>query len=231
MSNYPLAPDHRTYEKFTPDGVAKRHRGSTFVAHVVPNSESYEVCQRIQSDVHERGLGHHFALLPPPSFHMTVYPGLKSREFHGEEDRWPEWLKAAPDMTTAVRWMHDRLRENTDSVPPLPDLRMTPTGVYNLGISLTVGLIPADEEMESALSQFRQALCNILEANDKDLDSYKFHCSLGYRLTAPELSDEVNQDLADRYSEWAHEISLWDLERPAFNVFDDMLSFPPLMFF
>lgn len=231
MSTYPLAPDHRTFEKFTPDGVAKRHRGSTFVAHVVPNSRSYEVCQRIQTDVCERSLGHHFALLPPPSFHMTVYPGLKSREFIGEEQRWPEWLKDAPDMTTAAGRIHERLRECVDEIPSPPDLRMMPSGVYDLGISLTVGLVPADDEMEVALRSFRKALCQVLEANDSGLDSYKFHCSLGYRLTAPELTEDVNQDLADRYSDWVQEIGVWELERPAFNIFDDMLSFPPLMFF
>lgn len=231
MSIYSLSPDHRTFEKFTTDGVAKRHRGSTFVAHVVPESRSYQLGERIQSDVRERGLGDHFALLPPSSFHMTVYPGLKGREFDGEEARWPDWLKAAPDMTTAVVMMHDRLRENFDSIPRLRDLRMTPTHVYDLGISLTIGLEPADQKMADSLHEFRSALCAVLEARDINLESYRYHCSLGYRLTAPEHTADVNQDLATRYTEWAQELEIFELERPAFNVFDDMLAFPPLMLF
>ena len=230
MSALPLAPDQRTFEKFTPNGVAKRHRGSTFVAHVVPNSESYKVCERVQVDVRERGLDNHFALLPPASFHMTVYPGLKSREFEGEEDRWPEWLKSAPSMNDAAALMYCRLRENVDQIPELPDLRMRPTGVYDLGISLTVGLEPADEEMAEALKRFREALREILEAKDQNLDSYKFHCSLGYRLTDPELTSDVNRELAELYTGWATELDTLELERPAFNIFDDMLAFPPLVF-
>lgn len=231
MSNLPLAPDQQTFEKFTPSGVAKRHRGSTFVAHVVPDSKSYKVCERIQSNVRDRGLDHHFAMLPPASYHMTVYSGLKGREFEGEEDRWPDWVKAAPDMTSAVGMMYERLREETHRVPTIPDLRMAPTGVYDLGISLTIGLEPADEEMKDSLNMFREALHEILELKDENLEAYKYHCSLGYRLTAPALTSSANRDLADLYTGWAQEIELFELERPAFNVFDDMLSFPPLMFF
>ncbi|MEO5304350.1 DUF1868 domain-containing protein [Corynebacterium sp. c25Ua_47] len=231
MSVLPLAPNQKTFEKFTPNGVAKRHRGSTFVAHVVPNSKSYQMCERIQKDVRERGLGEHFALLPPSSFHMTVYPGLKGREFEGEEDRWPDWLKAAPTMTAAAGLMYCRLRENSHQIPELPELRMRPTGVYDLGISLTVGLEPADDDMAVALNHFRETLRDLLEAKDKDLDSYKFHCSLGYRLTDPELTSNVNRELSELYTSWAKELNILELERPAFNVFDDMLAFPPLMFF
>ena len=162
---------------------------------------------------------------------MTVYPGLKSREFAGEEDRWPDWLKSAPNMATAAALMCDRLRENVDQIPELPNLRMRPTGVYDLGVSLTVGLVPADEEMAAALKSFREALREILEAKDTNLDSYRFHCSLGYRLTDPELTNDVNQDLSEIYTGWATELDTLELERPAFNIFDDMLAFPPLMFF
>ena len=231
MNSFPPASDQRTFEKFKADGTAKRHRGCTFVANVVEDSPSYEVCERIQDDAAEQGMTQHFALLPPSSYHMTVFPGLKDRKFIGEEARWPDWLKPASDMTKAVELIRTRLIDARDRIPALPPLRMKPDYVYDLGVSLTVHLVPADEEMAEQLNEFRSSLRDVLEIKDQHFDTYRFHCSLGYRLTASEATEQLNGELAERYSAWVQEIDTFDLERPAFNVFDDMLSFPPLLMF
>lgn len=231
MTSFPPASDTRTFEKFKTDGTARRHRGCTFVANVVEDSPSYDVCKRIQDDAVEHGMAQHFALLPPSSYHMTVFPGLKDRRFIDEEARWPDWLKPASDMTETVELIRTRLVEECDSIPSLPPLRMKPDHVYNLGISLTVHLVPADEEMARQLNEFRASLRDVLGIKDQHFDSYRFHCSLGYRLTAAETTEQLNGELAERYSAWVREIDVFDLERPAFNVFDDMLSFPPLLMF
>lgn len=227
MATFPLNDNPQTFEKFTPEGVAKRHRGSTFVAHVVPNSPSYEVEKRIQDDVRARGMAEHFGLLPPSSFHMTVFPGPKDREIPGEGDKWPAWLSDIADLPTAVHLMRQRLVDA--DLSPAPELRMRPTHVYDLGLSLTVSLEPADDEMERELYRFRSTLRDVLEIDDPGFDTYRFHSSLGYRLSAPEVTLELNAELAEQYSEWVQEIEIFDLERPAFNMFNDMLAFPEVL--
>lgn len=227
MVTFPLDNNPGTFEKFTPEGEAKRHRGSTFVAHVVPGSPSYHVEKRIQDDVRARGLACHFALLPPSSYHMTVFPGPKERSFAGQAEMWPTWLADVEDLPTAVQLMRQRLVDA--EIPRLPDLRMAPTHVYDLGKSLTVGLTPADNAMAEALRDFRTALRDTLEINDPDFDTYEFHSSLGYRLSAPEVTEEVNRELAEQYTAWVREIEIFDLERPAFNIFNDMLAFPEVL--
>lgn len=227
MAKFPLDSNPQTFEKFTPEGVAKRHRGCTFVAHVVPDSPTYEVEKRIQDDVRSRGLAEHFGLLPPSSYHMTVFPGLKDRAIEGESVKWPDWLSGVMDLPTAVGMMRQRLIDA--DLAPVPDLRMRPTHVYDLGISLTVGLEPVDDQMANELHLFRSTLRDVLEISDPGFDTYLFHSSLGYRLSAPELTSDLNAELADLYSEWVREIEVFDLERPAFNIFNDMLAFPEVL--
>lgn len=226
---FPIVNNPFTLEKFTPEGVAKRHRGSTFVAPVVPDSPSYQVEKRIQDDLSARGLDCHFALLPPSSYHMTVFPGLKDRSLADQAGAWPAWLSDVKDFPTAVELMRNRLIKA--DIPVLPDLRMRPTHIYDLGISFTVGLEPADDEMDQALREFRTALRNVLEIHDPEFDTYEFHSSLGYRLTAPEVTEDINAELAEEYTSWVTEIDVFDLERPGFNIFNDMLSFPELLTF
>ena len=65
MNKHRLVDNLGTWEKFDPNGQAKRHIGSTFVCHLVSDSALYRVGERIINDVTKRGLDKDFGLLPP----------------------------------------------------------------------------------------------------------------------------------------------------------------------
>ena len=57
----------RIWEKWDTKGNAKRHRGTTFVCHLVPDSSLHQVGVKIVEDIRAEGLASDYGLLPPSS--------------------------------------------------------------------------------------------------------------------------------------------------------------------
>lgn len=216
----------RIWEKWDTKGNAKRHRGTTFVCHLVPDSSLHQIGVKIVEDIRAEGLASDYGLLPPSSLHMTVLEGLKDRNLIGQQEKWPEWLKDTEDYTEAVRRIADKIAGMKFDIPRFT---MKTNGVYPLGESLTISLVPENEAVAADIREFRISLAEALEFTITDADSYRFHCSLGYRLTVADDQDEKLLALKKKYDSWVSQISTVDLEDVAFNIFNDMLSFPPLV--
>ncbi|AWB83472.1 DUF1868 domain-containing protein [Corynebacterium liangguodongii] len=215
------APD--TFEKFRADGVAKVYPGATFVAAVREGSALQRIGERIQNDVRSRGWDTDFAFTVPSSFHMTVLEGPK---FNGPL---PAWLEDAHDFPEAVVRMRQRLAEAHIAAPTR--LEMKTTGVFNLHERLTFKLVPADEEVKADLDRFRKQAGAVLEFPVRELSEYHFHSTLGYRLTVADPDDPALLEAKALYDSWASEVTSVDLERVGFCIFNDMQSFPPLLYF
>lgn len=105
---------------------------------------------------------------------------------------------------------------------------MRPATVWPLGWAVSIRLTPADQETAAELTRFRTEAAELLELSLPE--DYEFHSSLGYRLTRWESDARRLDELTERYREWAAEVPRVDLAPVAFNVFDDMLAFPPLCY-
>lgn len=212
-----------TFAKFRADGVARVHPGSTFVAAVREGSALQGVGERIQNDVRSRGWGDDFAFTVPSSFHMTVLEGLK------RDDAFPAWLDGVSDFTEAVALMRQRLIDAR--IPGPARLEMKAAGVFDLHERLTVRLLPADTSVEAELVRFRNQAGEALGIRVASLSEYAFHSTLGYRLTVADPEDESLLKAKEVYDSWLAEIDSVELECPAFCIFNDMQSFPPLFYF
>lgn len=219
-----------TWEKFEPSGVAKRHPGSTFVSYLVVDSPLYQAGERIIADVRAMGMAGDFGLLPPSSLHMTVMEGLKEPSLLSQDEKWPEWLARYESFPEAVAAMRVRLAEADIRAPR--DVVMRPSGVAPIGERLTIDLVPATDAMATELDRFRREVGAVLEMPVPGLDEYRFHNSLGYRLTEPTDEDaEVREAMQKKYEGWVRTVDQADLEPVAFQIFNDMLSFSPLLYF
>lgn len=219
----PLIDRPSTWAKFRPDGTAKVFPGSTFVAALRQGSPLHALGERIQNDIRARGWGSDFALTVASSFHMTVLEGFK------RNDALPAWLAGARDFPEAVALMRQRLAEAHISAPAR--LEMKVSGVFPLHERLTFRLYPADDEVDQELRRFRRRACEVLEIPAAGLDDYQFHSTLGYRLTVATPEDDGLIEAKKLYDSWAAEVSSVDLERVGFCIFNDMQSFPPLLYF
>lgn len=225
-----LVNNPRTWEKFDSVGEVKRHPGSTFVCHLVTDSPVYRVAKQIREDVVQSGLGQNFALVPPASYHMTVLEGLKNKLFIGQEEKWPAWLAGTADFPEAVAAMRAELV--TADVEGLRDVAMEPVGVYPLAEMLTIALQPKDDHVAAELDRFRKDVGGALGIEVADLHDYRFHVTVGYRLTEVEKENtEPENRLEEKYADWATAAGRVDLEPVAFTVFNDMSSYSPLLYF
>lgn len=214
--------DPGVWEKWDPCGNARTFRGTTFTAHVVPDSPFHLLGRRILEDIRAEGIGEDYGLLPLSSLHMTVL------DVCVEQDRaaWPSWLQDSPDFPTVVRRQLDRVVSSGIRGPGV--LRMVPVTVWPLDWALSIRLAPADETTTAELTRFRTEMAEVLEIPLQT--DYEFHSSLGYRLTRWASETSRLDRLTERHRSWAAEVPEVDLAPVAFNVFDDMLAFPPLYY-
>ncbi|SDS44600.1 DUF1868 domain-containing protein [Corynebacterium timonense] len=219
----------RTWEKFDRSGTALRHPGTTFVAEAVEGSPLYSLGRRIQDDVRARGWASDFGLTVPSSFHMTVLAGLKGPHFDGQSEAWPAWLSDSARFPEAALLMLERLQKAEIRGPR--DMRMVSPGVYPLARKLTLRLEPADEDVANELARFRREVGEVLEIPVEAPGDYAFHSTFGYRLTKADVEDPELVAAADEYNSWVREIDVFEVDAPAYCIFNDMQSFAPLLYF
>ena len=73
-------PQHKKYpkgipHKFDPDGNVQPFPGNTIICHLSPSSEIYASVQVLYQKLKEHPLSHLYTMLPPSSWHMTVFEG------------------------------------------------------------------------------------------------------------------------------------------------------------
>lgn len=227
MRSYVSQP--RTWEKFLRDGTAKRHSGSSFVSYVVTDSPFYRTGVQIMDDIRAEGFGSHFALLPPSSLHMTVLQGIKERRY--VDLPWPGWLDGISDLPQAVLAMCDRLVQA--QITGIREVSMKPAGLKDLSSGDALGFLlePATDKDLDILQTFRHRAGEVLEIEVPSLDEYHFHSTLGYRLIEPDITEVARlTELQDKYTQWTRQVERVDLEEVAFCIFNDMLSFSPLVY-
>ncbi|HCT9179805.1 TPA: DUF1868 domain-containing protein [Corynebacterium aurimucosum] len=218
-----------TWEKFTERGDVRRHPGSTFVAHVPEGSEFQQVEIRIQDDIKSRGWETDYGFTVPSSFHMTLLNGLKHRALLGQKEAWPAWLNETVDFPDSVFRMRQRLVEANIEGPK--SLAVRAVEMYPLDEHLTIKLRPADESVRQEIERFRSEVGEVLDIPVTSLDHYQLHSTLGYRLTKAEGSLEKLSEAEELYNSWLQEMGDINLEPAFFSLFNDMQSFPPLLYF
>ena len=214
--------DPAIWEKWDPSGNARTFRGTSFVAHVVPDSPFHLLGRRILDDIRAEGIEEDYGLLPLSSLHMTVLDVL----VESNRAAWPRWLADSPDFPTAVRRQLDRVVASGLRGPGR--LRVRPATLWPIGWALSIRMAPADDATAAELTRFRTEAAELLEITPSQ--DYEFHSSLGYRLTQWESDTPRIDRLTERYRSWVTEVDEVDLAPTAFNVFDDMLAFPPLSY-
>jgi hypothetical protein len=209
--------------KFHPDGTPRRFPGNTIICFVEPDSPLGAVAQAFQQALGAVPLGHKFALLPPPSFHMTVME-LLCDEVRTPE-RWSPLLPLDAPLAATDAFFLER-------VPPItaPSHRtVRVTGIAHLN-HLWLTLEPADEATAAALHAYRNAVAGATQVRFPDHDRYQFHLSLAYRLIELDAGEE--EALAALANTWQPRLRAAGasiaLPPPVLTGFDDMFRFTPL---
>jgi hypothetical protein len=208
-------------EKFHADGSVRAFPGVTIISFATPDMPIYQAGERLQHALMQQPYGHKFALLPPSSFHMTVF-SLVCYE-RRSSDEWTDQLPLDTPMEEADAFFLAR----ATTVPAPQQLRMCMTFVGGWGMSFR--LHPADEATYLALRGYRTAIARATGVRYPDHDTYEFHLSLAYILQY--LTDDEYQAYANfRYEAGERlraEIGVFTAPAPVLTFFDDMFRFVP----
>ena len=210
-------------QKFDAHGNVLRFPGNTLLCHVplfTPLSDALTaVRDRIGTSAHADAL----ALLPPESYHMTVFEGVN--DLARIRERWPAALPLNATMAECTRHMDDKLRA-FDLGCDLP-LRMK---LDEPGQQLMIGamrLVPADAGEAHKLRELRDRLARHLGMRTPWHDSYAFHITHSYLIKLMSL-DALKQALAFHaglYTELVAQLGVITLGAPEFCTFNDMQAF------
>jgi hypothetical protein len=213
-------------QKFDAHGNVLRYPGNTVICHVplfTPLSNGLtEARDRIKAGPFADCL----SMLPPESYHMTVFEGAV--DYGRLRERWPADLPLNASFKECTRLMETRLRAFDLGCEPAIRMRIA-AAANQRGIGM-VTLEPADADEAHKISDLRDRLSACLGMRKPDHDSYVFHITLSYQIQA--MSRENMQQalafLGKLYDELAAKVGTITLGAPEFCTFNDMYAFDNL---
>lgn len=211
-------------DKFYKDGRVKYFPGNTIICFADPKSQAYQEAEWVQQQIVNEAYGNKFTMLPPSSFHMTVFELLCDEV--RDEEHWSSHLSLdAPLVETDQYFI-----ETVPQVKAPANFRMQFTGL-GLGRSgIMLNLKPADDETHQAIWQYRDELSEVTGIRFPNHETYGFHLSLAYRIIQlsddeetqlEQLARQVNQRLVET-------CDVFDTGQPMLTFFDDMFAFVPI---
>ena len=209
--------------KFHPDGSVRRFAGNTFVSATGPGHPAHSALREVADRLAASEAGDRLALLPPSSYHMTVFEGINDQV--RAVDRWPVELPLDATLDEANAFFADRLAgfEAGDVGP----FRLGATGLHVGDVGIYIALEPRDDVENGRLRGLRDRLRDRLGFSKPGHETYRFHISLAYWIRHPRPSPTWDMQRAGLDELTRRLLPEIEVPAPDFCHFDDMFAFPP----
>lgn len=197
--------------KMNSDGSVREFLANTFIGPLAQQGEDFAVFDAfldIYRDFPRHAFHRKIALLPPSSYHITVFGGLN------DVDRGtPNWISSIPADMPIERVTEQYLQAlhklpKLNGAPLLFDVDMERLPPAKKEGGLTIPLRPADLATERSLRVIRDQLSDLTGIRRKDHDSYEYHVSIGYFFQF--LNADEAQDLREATARWMRHIAAVD---------------------
>lgn len=193
--------------KVNADGTVREFIANTFIGPLGQQGEDFAMFDALL-DVYREFARHSFhkkiALLPPSSYHITVFGGLN--EVDRGTERWSSRDPVdAPLEQVTERYLRElRVLPRLDREPFLfeVDISRSPS----LRGNLSVPLRPINEKTRIRLQTIRNQLAELTGIRRPDHDKYAYHITLGYFFRSLD-PDEV-QALATAANLWIRRLAV-----------------------
>lgn len=214
-----------TGKKFDLSGQVLPFAGNTIISHLHLNSDLYKTLLPIHEKLNSSRFTTFYALLPPSSWHMTVFEGVCDQR--RKSDVWPKDLPLDAPLASCHDLFKDKLSK-FDLGIPIP-LRLAVTGLVMSRGGIRLDLAPINEEEEKSLRGLRNRLSDLLQIRARGHDTYVFHLALAYKIVP--MGHEDEEALLNLLQEWYMTIPHdFELGAPEFCHFDNMFAFNRQMF-
>jgi hypothetical protein len=218
-------PTADTKLKFNPNGTRRPFKGNTVICHLQPQGSTRDAVEQIATDLKRSSLIHKIALLPPESYHMTVYPGAndQGRNITG----WPSYVPKDASIEECSRIVGQRMRSfRLECQLPLR-MKVDEAKTIENPRASTLRMIGTDDGEERKIRRIRDRLVDVFGFRDKNHDEYGFHITLAYQLQrfTPVEQAEYQAILAKNVPLIAASASAFEFSEPEFCTFPDMFRF------
>ena len=209
-------------EKFNPDGSACFFPGNTVLCPVVRQSQTFQVLSLFHNAILQQAWHRNFAMLPPSSYHMTVFDLVCD-----QVRKRGNWSSRLPlDAPLAV--VDDFMVAQWKSAPPPPKPKMLLESL-EIGAYITLRLKPINDRQNIALREYRNVLSQRFGVRHPNHDSYFFHLTFAYGITSLDADERVQ--IAAFVEKWEpqlrDQLSVLALQPPQLCFFADMTHFAP----
>ncbi|KAH6692363.1 RNA ligase/cyclic nucleotide phosphodiesterase [Plectosphaerella plurivora] len=232
----PVPADRPTYPlgipfKFNPEGDAQYYPGNTTVCHIPASSPLIPGLQAVYDAIaaHPK-FSKTVRLLPPDSWHMTVFDGL--REHECEPGMWPPGLAKRP-LAEATASFAESLRAfgpQLEAEGLAPPYRMKARGIeFPAPVGIGLQVEGATPEEEKRMRRLRDRLSDVLGFKAPNHYVYGFHVTIAYFLR--HFDGENGVELGALLREMDKKLDVeFELGAVEFCTFDTMLAFPRLFY-
>ena len=214
--------------KFDADGRVLGFPGNTIICHLPQQgveAACFDALMNVYRDAPRHGFTRKVALLPPSSYHMTVFGGANDHPRMAQS--WPADLPLDLPMDQCNRITADRLRQASIRCPLPIRMRVDPAQNPMNGQPLTMRLLPLDDDEGAKLATVRHAISRATQIPLGKLDTYRFHISIGY--STGWLTQAENTEFVSVFNNWSLQVAarvpVINLGAPEFCVFEDMYAF------
>jgi len=208
-------------KKFNPDGSFRSFPGNTIICHVPPHSATFQTLLEIRARFAARPFSRCLTLMPPASYHMTVFEGVVNEV--RQPRLWPSDMSVDSPLDSCNQLFLKKLRE-FDLRCNLP-FRLVPDFIPDTFIRLR----PFDDQEEQKLRDLRNRLSKLLLLHGPNHEAYQFHITLAYlvKWMTPEETVDYARTREECASILRNSLSVIELGPPEFCFFQNMAAFDP----
>ena len=207
-------------QKFEPNGCVRYFPGNTIICHLPPESALYRTLLVVYNELAGKDFALFYTLLPPASWHMTVFEGVCDQV--RKPSFWPEDMSLDAPLTRCNARFKQKLASFDLGIEP--PFRMAIEGWETLKDGIAVRIVSASAADELRLRQLRDRLAELLGICHPIHDTYVFHVSVAYLLR--HLNQQESQDIWAFLQEHSSELPhIFELGAPEFCLFDDVFAY------
>lgn len=219
--------------KFYPDGRVHPFRGNTIICHLPqqgPASEPFEALLDIYRQIPSRKFSRKVTLLPPSSYHMTIFGGANDPE--RKPGAWPASVPLDTPIDECTRILGERIKgAKIGDVAPIR-MRVDTSPPSDSENPLTIRLMAVDAVEDARLRALRNRLSELFEIRSASHDRYRFHITLAYLIQHLDAGEqrEFRAAYTEMHSELARRCPIIELGQPEYCSLDDMFHFKRLFY-
>ena len=211
--------------KFNSDGTPRPFSGNTIVCPLDQRSQIWSQLSRLHSDWAKHPFAKNIALVPPSSYHMTVFSGANDQD--RKAGLWPAGIPLNTPMKECNEIVERRiLNAHLDVSLPLR-FKIDADPEHQLLDGSAIRLLPFNDVENHKVRELRNRLSEAVQMRTPDHDAYRFHISLGYWVqvfSAAERADYL-KTLLETVEILAASNQVLELNAPAYCTFQNMLAY------